>query len=393
MPHAAFCLAYGAAIASLISIAACQILTGAALAAILLARERLRLPPIASPLALFVLLTLVAVAVSPDPRAGLPQVKKLYVFLVLPVVFTMLRRLSDIRRLTWWWAAAASASALWSFGQFWEKRQQAIAQGSDLYSAYVGDRVTGFMGHWMTFGAAQMAALLLLLSLLMFAPPRRYRWLLILAAVLISASIVIGWTRGVWLASALSGGYLVAVWRPKLLWFAPLVMLAGWFIAPRAVRERVISIYKPHGTTDSNLHRSITRAVGMEMIKSHPWFGLGPEMPGKEFARYIPAQTPLPLPAGYYGHLHNLYLQYAAERGLPALAVFLWLIAVMLRDWGRRALSTTDRQARAILHGCIAVVVAFLIEGLFEYNLGDSEVLSTFWIVVAYGYRAAEVQA
>ena len=40
---------------------------------------------------------------------------------------------------------------------------------------------------------------------------------------------------------------------------------------------------------------------------------------------------------------------------------------------------------RAILHGCIAVSVAFLIEGLFEHNLGDSEVLSMFWIVTTPG--------
>ena len=41
----------------------------------------------------------------------------------------------------------------------------------------------------------------------------------------------------------------------------------------------------------------------------------------------------------------------------------------------------------------IAVLIAFLIEGLFEHNLGDSEVLSMFWIVTAWGYRAWEAEA
>jgi O-antigen ligase len=393
MPRAAFYLACGSAVASLVSIAACQILMGAAFAAILISRERLQFPPIMLPLGLFIALTLVALALSDDPRAGLPQVKKFFVYLMLPVVFTAIRRVSDVRRLIWWWAAAATASGLWSFVQFWMKRQQALARHEDIYASYVADRVTGFMGHWMTFGAAQMAALLLLLSVLVFAPPRRYRWFAIGAAAIITASIVISWTRSVWLAAVISVVYLVAVWRPRYLVLAPLVFFVGWMIAPRAVRERVISIYRPHGQIDSNLHRQITRRVGIEMIKAHPWFGIGPDMPGRQFDRYLPADIARPLPEGFYGHLHNVYLQFGAERGIPALLAFLWMIGMTLRDWWRRARSNISIESKAILHGCIAVIFALLIEALFEHNLGDSEVLSMFWIVIAWGYRTWEAEA
>jgi hypothetical protein len=66
----------------------------------------------------------------------------------------------------------------------------------------------------------------------------------------------------------------------------------------------------------------------------------------------------------------------------------------MLTDWWRRARSSITTQNRAILHGCIAALVAILIEALFEHNLGDSEVLSMFWVVVAWGYCAwQEVEA
>ena len=144
---------------------------------LLVSRERLRFPRIWLPLSIFVALTLIALLFSTDPRAGLPQLKKLYVYLMLPVIFTAIRRIEEIRPLIWAWAAAASASGFWSFVQFWMKRQQALAQHNNFYLAYVADRATGFMSHWMTFGAAQMAALMLLIAALMFAPPRRYRWL------------------------------------------------------------------------------------------------------------------------------------------------------------------------------------------------------------------------
>ena len=393
MHRAAFYLACGSAVASLVSIAVCQILMGAALAAILISRERLRVPRIALPLGIFMVLTLVALALSDDPRAGLPQVRKFFVFLMLPIVFTAIRRTEDIRRLIWWWAAAASASALWSFVQFWTKRQNALAQHTDFYLAYVGDRATGLMSHWMTFGAVQMTVLSLLLSLLLLARPPRYRWLAIAAVALISASIVIGWTRSVWLAAAVSVVYLVAFWRPKYLLLTPLLLIVGWFVAPRSVRARVISIYQPHGQVDSNQHRNITRRVGMEMIKAHPWFGIGPEMPGKEFDRYLPPDIAKPLPDGFYGHLHNVYLQIGAERGIPALLAFLWMIGMTLTDWWKRARTSITAENRAILHGCIAAVIAILVEALFEHNLGDSEVLSMFWVVVAWGYRVWEVEA
>jgi O-antigen ligase len=144
---------------------------------------------------------------------------------------------------------------------------------------------------------------------------------------------------------------------------------------------------------DSNQHRYITRRAGLEMIKAHPWFGIGPEMPGKQFDRYLPLDIKRPLPEGFYGHLHNVYLQFGAERGIPALLAFLWMIGRMLTDWWKRARSSIASDRRAILHGCIAAVIAILIEALFEHNLGDSEVLSMFWVVVAWGYRAWEIEA
>jgi putative inorganic carbon (hco3(-)) transporter len=390
MLRVAFYFACGSAVAALVSIAVCQILLGAALGTLLVSREPLRFPRIWLPLSVFVGLTLIALALSSDPRAGLPQLKKLYVYLMLPVIFTAIRYVGEIRPLIWAWAAAACASGLWSFVQFWMKRQHALAQHTDFYLAYVADRATGFMSHWMTFGAAQMAALMLLIAAALFAPPRRYRWLCVVAASIIAASIVLGWTRGVWLATFVSALYLIAVWRPKYLLLVPLAVLLGWFVAPRSVRERVVSIYQPHGEVDSNRHRYVTRRTGMEMIKARPWFGIGPEMPGKQFQQYVPADIKRPLPEGYYGHLHNIYLQYGAERGVPALLAFLWMIGMMLRDWWTRARSTLSERHRAILHGCIAVLIAFLIEGLFENNLGDSEVLSMFWVVTAWGYRAWE---
>jgi O-antigen ligase len=128
----------------------------------------------------------------------------------------------------------------------------------------------------------------------------------------------------------------------------------------------------------------------MQMIKKHPWFGVGPEEVRLEFNDYVPADIPRPLPRGWYGHLHNIYLHYAAERGIPTMLVLMWLLAKVLYDFWRalRKLPPGPSDERFILRGATAVVIATLVAGFFELNLGDSEVLTMFLTTVACGFTA-----
>jgi O-antigen ligase len=95
----------------------------------------------------------------------------------------------------------------------------------------------------------------------------------------------------------------------------------------------------------------------------------------------------------WYGHLHNIYLQYAAERGVPLLAVLIWLIVKVLVDLSRaaRRLPRAPDDRRAVLYGAVAVIAGILVGGWWEHNLGDSEVLTMFLTMIACGYAAAEL--
>jgi O-antigen ligase len=128
------------------------------------------------------------------------------------------------------------------------------------------------------------------------------------------------------------------------------------------------------------------------MIKAHPWFGLGPEQVKNQFNKYVPRDISWPLPAGWYGHLHNIYIHYAAERGVPAMLVLVWLLVKILFDFLRalRRIPPGPNDARFVLHGAVAVMISILVSGVFELNLGDSEVLTLFLAVVAAGYVARD---
>jgi hypothetical protein len=64
----------------------------------------------------------------------------------------------------------------------------------------------------------------------------------------------------------------------------------------------------------------------------------------------------------------------------------------ILLDFGRglRALPPGRDDRRFLLQGGIAVVVATLVDGVANMNLGDSEVLTMFLVVVGCGYLALE---
>jgi O-antigen ligase len=127
------------------------------------------------------------------------------------------------------------------------------------------------------------------------------------------------------------------------------------------------------------------------MIKAHPLLGLGPEQVNRQFKKYVPTDIPQPLPTGWYGHLHNIYLHYAAERGIPTMLMLVWMLLTIVRDF-QRALASPGigDEARSFLRGAVAAVIAIMTTGLFELNLGDSEVLILFLAVVSCGYVVVE---
>jgi O-antigen ligase len=394
LDRAAFYLICGSLISILFSIAASQILLGLALAALLLSSERIRLPPIKLPLALFFTGTVISWLASGHIHDGTPQIRKFFVFTVLLVVYSSFRKIAEIRAIALIWAGVTTLSAVRSLFQFAQKYQESQELHRNFYEFYIGQRITGFMSHWMTFGGEEMIVLLFLLALLFFSIERRWKAAGWFCAAVLSLSLVLGFTRSIFLLGFPVGLlYLLWFWHKWMVAAVPVLAVIAFLVAPPALKERVTSIMQPHGQTDSNLHRSITRRTGLEMIRAHPLLGLGPEVmkDPAQFDRYVPADIARPLPTGWYGHLHNIYIQYAAERGIPTMLAMMWLIGKVLWDFAsalRGKPSSTE--ARFVLHGAIAVILAILAEGLLEYNLGDSEVLTLFLAMIAFGYVAKE---
>jgi O-antigen ligase len=270
---------------------------------------------------------------------------------------------------------------------------RADGASGDFYHFYIVDRIRGFMSHWMTFSGQELFVLLLLAAYLLFAPDLKKRlWLTLPCLATVGVALILSDTRSIWGAAVVAGFYLLWNWRRWAAAAMPAALAVSLLFAPAAVQTRVRSIVRPEKQTDSNEHRRICRLVGWEMIKAHPIVGVGPDMIRKEsvFFAYLPADIPRPLPDGYYGHLHNFYIQYAAERGIPAALFIVGALAMALVDFHRalRRLPAGRSDLRFLLHGAIACILGTLASGFYEYNLNDSEVLTMFLAISCLGYLA-----
>jgi O-antigen ligase len=147
--------------------------------------------------------------------------------------------------------------------------------------------------------------------------------------------------------------------------------------APTAVSARVYSIFDPSAPT--NRDRVAMLRYGAEMVRDRPLTGVGPDMVKEVYADYKDEMAVQPLNP----HLHNVPMQIAAERGLPALAIWLAFIVLVTRDLFQKLRVSRHPSLAA---GGLAAIAAMLSAGLFEYNFGDSEFLMLFLVLITLPY-------
>lgn len=375
----------------MVSIAAAQIFFAVAFISLLLSRNELRFPPrLLYPLLAFSGWTLLSLAFSDSPVSGVSKLRKLPLLLILLLIYSVYKRTRQVKIGMQGMSLAAGLAGCVGVVQFVVDYTRYRQEGVALYKSYVAHQISGFMSHWLTFGAELMLVTVLLVALLLFLPSQEFPRTGALLLLPLSASIILSFTRGIWIATLASVGYLIIRSKRRLLLFGfPVLLIVVALAAPSWLQDRIRSIGNTHSDS-SNQARIVMLKTGIEMIKRHPVFGVGLERVGPEFLSYKPPT--IPLPDGWYGHLHSNYLQIAAERGIPCLLILLWLFFEILKE----GIALTQHQletSRAMGQLIVAATIALMIGGLFEYNFGDSEVLMTYLYLIAAANAWARLSA
>ena len=379
-----FVLTLLAATSVLISIAAAEtFLAMAFLAAIITRRGRLALPSYMIPLCAFMVTTILALLMSPQPDVGMGAVRKFVLFTMGILAANLVNTPSRARISIAVLLGVAAATSVFALVQFGIAYSRFLATQSLADDPTVLARITGFMGHWMTFSGELMlvwcAAVPAILTL-------GKRWMIPLGIV--GTALVLTFTRSVWLG-AIAGFVVIMFLMPRKLWIgvvAPIAFVA--VVTSGLIVHRVALSFQQQGFAPDTARLELFIG-GVRMIKDHPLFGVGPERIHTEFPRYYRGSD-LKNANFYYGHLENNVLQLAAERGLPCLAAFLWFIfEIYARLLGLLRNAASD--SRWIVLAALSALTGFMISGFLNYNFGDSEVLLLLLFIVSlpYGIAAA----
>jgi O-antigen ligase len=320
------------------------------------------------PLMVYAGLTLVSAALSPDPMASFKDSRQLLMFLMVPIVARFAQGDRAIRTLDVIIAMGA-AGALVGIVQF-------AMFGYDN----LGNRPVGALSHWMTYSGVLMLVTCAAVARLVFHP-RPAAWPMIAVPALVVA-LVVTYTRNAWIGAFLGVSVLLAIRNWKLLILAPIVAGVAFLVAPGAIQKRAESLWNPNDPASRD--RIVMLKIGADMVRDHPITGVGPEMISRVYAGY--RQQYPDAENAVNPHLHNVPVQIAAERGLPALAAWLWFVVVATRDLWRQVRA---RIVPAVAGAGLAAMVAMLAAGLFEYNFGDSEFLMLFLGMITLPFAAA----
>ena len=373
-----------------VSIALAQILLAAMFVSWIALRLQDRTRPAAPPFFVALLaygaLTLVSAAFSVDPMASLIDSKQLVLLAIVPAVYDIARgpRASTVVDVI---ISVGAASAVYG-----------IVQYGVLHYDNLGQRPQGTLTHYMTYSGVLMLAICIAASRLVFGSRDRTWPALVMPAMIVALALT--FTRNAWIGTCVAVGLLFVLKDFRLTALLPVILAALFVLAPDSLINRLTSTFDAQDP--ANQDRFAMIEIGARIVADRPLTGVGPNMVPRVYDQYRPDYAVNQVNP----HLHNVPLQIAAERGLPALAAWAWFVVVLvgtLFRMFRRAgpLTRTGQTAMAdrvaerpgqeymLAAGALASVAAMLAAGLFEYNFGDSEFLMLFLVLITLPFAAA----
>jgi O-antigen ligase len=352
-----------------LSIAAAQILLAIAVLSWLVSHvtrgERLEAPPFFWPLLVYAALTLVSAGFSLDPEVSFTDCKQLVLLLLVPLTYDLARgaRADSVLSVV---LTIGAASAFYG-----------IVQYAVLNFDGLGRRPQGTLSHWMTYSGTLMLVICGATARLLYGSSGRLWAAFVMPALLVALGLTL--TRGAWVGAAVGVGVLFLSKDFRLLALIPLAIVGAVLLAPHTMTERFFSIFNRNDLTSRD--RIAMLEAGVAIVRDYPLSGVGPDQVERVYPRYRVPDAVKPTNP----HLHNVPMQIAAERGLPALAAWAWFVTSAILS-----LIVMVRRARSksLAAAALGAMTAMLAAGLTEYNFGDSEFLMLLLVMITLPYAA-----
>jgi len=216
----------------------------------------------------------------------------------------------------------------------------------------VQSRVRGTIGYPNRYGAILILLLPLAFSMAIFARRSAYKWVLVAASAFGLFGLFLSLSRASW------AGFLVAMMLFVVLLFRR-GLLKPKFVA--ALVTLIVAVIIIVGLNWDRIERRFETGadgryrvrmvdISLDIIKEYPVFGVGlNNYQWHSFSRF-----------NFWHPVHNEFLRFAAEEGIPGTLIFTLLLLVFLRETYKSIL-IKDTLINAIAIGIFCGVIAFIV--------------------------------
>lgn len=331
----------------------------------------IRATPLAAPAVAWMIALLLAAAFAENPAASWPRITKgLFPLLAVLAAWHAAAPRTG-RRATAAWMVSAAFAAIFGLVFF-------LLRGEGFEA-----RARGAVGHYMTFAGQLLLTTMIAAGIVLATRSGKWRALALVTGLLGALALGATYTRSAWLGAAVGLAVMTARARPRWLPAMALAIVAVALLAPASFRDRLASAFDPSHPT--NVERTHMWDAGLRMFRDHPLTGVGLQDLRPVYERY---RAPEAKEAA--GHLHSVPIHVAATMGVIGLLAWLWLCGALVfcaaRDLG--ASLRARGVAGGLRLGVLGALAAFFVAGLFEWNLGDEELLYPLYTLAGLAWAA-----
>lgn len=279
-----------------------------------------------------------------------------------------------------------------------------------IWSRNIGrQRVFGLFGNVNFFAEYLIIPLPIAVALFFVSESSKLRKALLLVAVLaMSASLVLTFTRGSYLAFFVAFIFMFILfflhWQQEFIknnkklfigTLAAIIVIVSLFIIPNPISKNnaIISQIKSRISPaklvqDTSFKRRVaTWKFTLLMINDHPLLGSGIGTYKYNTLRYqaeffSQGKNRSLYPHGFADKAHNEYLQLWAEMGIIGLGIFIWLIITYFSYELKVLRNTKEKYKQGMIIGLMGAVVGVLVDAIFGFPLHLPATVILFWLVV-----------
>ncbi|MCC3144280.1 O-antigen ligase family protein [Halanaerobium sp. Z-7514] len=242
-------------------------------------------------------------------------------------------------------------------------------------------RAEGFARFSITSANVSVMGIALLLPLLF--KKNNKKWQYIVLSIMIfsyTTAAIFSLTRAAYIALIAVIFLFTLIKKPKIIILLLILMILIIFFAPSNYQSRFLSSFNLEDQWIQS--RLVMWRASIDAVIENPVRGVG-------FKNYSEYFYNLDYTDRSRSSPHNNYFFFLASTGIPGFLIFVYLNYYLIKLFFTSYLELDEKEnnlVKNIFLGITLFVISFLIMGLTETNITESQTRNFFWVVVGLGF-------